>query len=589
MALSGTKKGTVTQNSGYYEYWLSWSAVQNIAGNYSDVTVTHYWKHVTGKAKTFNTVGSRDYGITIDDGTGSADRKKTGSKVFDYDPWPGDNVSISTFTKRVQHNDDGTKSITISTYANGHASSFGPSSSTADSADCKASVTVELDDIPRKATLVNVPSSFNDEENPIITYNNAADNSVELLQACISLTGSRDDVEYRDIPKTGTSKYTFPLDETNSDGKKYRDVLRDGTPGNSREVIFYIKTKIAGVTYVDQATSKLNIVNANPTLAPEVYDNNEVTKNLTGNNKILVKYYSNAHYVVNASPKKGSTISSVKVTHNGKTVGNTSGTWNGVENGTFIFNATDSRGNTAEPETIILQLVDYVKLTCDIGDNKPGLSGNMTVTCSGNYFNGGFGAKNNELTVQYRYKLQNGTYSEWANMSTNISGQTYTASANVTGLDNKATYVFQTRAIDLLNTSGVNSSEKSVSYTPVFDWGKNDFRVNVDLYVKDKLIDTRYDLLYGYIGISGVFTLANSIHNYDEIHIFATTNKYDHRHICTIIKVSNYLYKDKYQTVIFDKDDWDDMIQIYDDKIDTSQSTKFSEYHHILFVYGVKY
>ena len=52
MALSGTKKGTVTQNSGYYEYWLSWSAVQNTAGNYSDVTVKHYWKHVSGKSKT---------------------------------------------------------------------------------------------------------------------------------------------------------------------------------------------------------------------------------------------------------------------------------------------------------------------------------------------------------------------------------------------------------------------------------------------------------------------------------------------------------------------------------------------------------
>lgn len=581
MALSGTKKGTVTQNSGHYEYWLSWSAVQNIAGNYSDVTVTHYWKHVTGKVKTFNTVGSRDYGITIDDGTGSADRKKTGSKVFDYDPWPGDNVSISTFTKRVQHNDDGTKSITISTYANGHASSFGPSSSTADSADCKASVTVELDDIPRKATIVTAPN-FNDEQNPTITYNNAAGNSAELLQACISLDGSRDDVVYRDIPKTGSS-YTFNL--TNAE----RDVLRSGTPKNSRDVVFYIKTRIGGETYNDSVTRTLSIINANPTLAPEVYDNNEVTKNLTGNNKILVKYYSNAHYVVNASSKKGATISSVKVTHNGKTVGNTSGTWNSVENGTFIFNATDSRGNTAEPATIILQLVDYVKLTCDIGDDKPGLSGNMTVTCSGNYFNGGFGAKNNELTVQYRYKLQNGTYSEWTNMSTNISGQTYTASANVTGLDNKATYVFQTRAIDLLNTSGVNSSEKSVSYTPVFDWGKNDFRVNVDLYVKDKLIDTRYDLLHGYIGTSGVFTLTSSIHNYDEIHIFATTNEYDHRHICTIINVSNYLYQGKYQTVIFSKDDWDDMIQLYDDKIDTSQSTKFNKNHHILFVYGVKY
>jgi hypothetical protein len=213
----------------------------------------------------------------------------------------------------------------------------------------------------------------------------------------------------------------------------------------------------------------------------------------------------------------------------------------------------------------------------------------MTVTCSGNYFNDQFGSSGdqNTLTVEYRYKLQNGEYGEWKPMNVTPSGNTYTASANETGLQNSSTYVFQARAYDSL--SGVNSIERIVKYTPVYEWGVNDFRVNGDLYVNDKLINTRYDLLHGYIGVSGVFTLANSIHNYDEIHIFATTNEYDHRHICSIIKVSNYIYQGKYQTVIFSKDDWDEMIQLYDDKIDTSQSTKFNKNHHILFVYGVKY
>ena len=480
MALSGTKKGTVTQNSAYYEYWLSWSAVQNTAGNYSDVTVTHYWKQI--KARTFDTYSGRDYGITIDDGTGSKDCTKSGSKRMNYAPWPGNNVSISSHTKRVYHNDDGKKSITISTWANGHASnsngSWGPSSTTADSGDCKASATIKLDDIPRKANLLSA-DNFDDEGNPTITYNNAAGNSVELLQACISLDGSRDDVPYRDVPKTGSF---YPFDLTDEE----RKTLRKGTNSEVRYVTFYLKTKIAGVTYVSDLVRKFSIKDGKPVISANVYDNNQTTVNLTKNNKVLVKYYSNAHYEVTVTPKKEAIIpdNSVIVYHNGKTVIRTSGTWNSVENNTFKFDAVDSRGIPAETAEVVLEMVDYVKITCDLGNNKPSFNGNMTVTCSGNYFNGRFGSSGdqNTLTVEYRYKLQNGEYGEWKPMNVTPSGNTYTASANETGLQNSSTYVFQARAYDSL--SGVNSLERSVKYTPVFDWGVDDMSINVPLDVK---------------------------------------------------------------------------------------------------------
>lgn len=483
MALKGTKKGTVTQNSAYYEYWLSWSAVQNTEENYSDVTVTHYWKQI--RAKTFNTVGSRDYGITIDDGTGSKDCTKSGSKVFNYHPWPT-NAKISSYTKRVKHNDNGKKSITISTWANGHANSYGPSSTTSDSGDCKASVTVELDDIPREALFLSA-TNFNDEENPTITYKNAAGDAVETLQACISLDGSRDDIEYRDIPKNGTS-YTFPLTEAE------RKLLRQNCTGPSRYVTFYLKTKINGVSYVSDLVRILTIVNANPTLAPVVYDTNELTTALTGNNQILIKYYSNAHYVVNASAKKEATISDsdIDVTHNGKTVHASYGTWQKVEDNTFIFNVTDSRGNSAIESGVILQMINYTKLTCNISNNKPSLNGTMKVECSGNYFNGGFGTTPNSLTVQYRYKVQNGSYSSWQNMTTSIDDQSYTASANITiaNFNPASVYTFQTRAIDKINTSGVNSIEKNVKYVSVYDWGENDFNFSVPVTLNYKPLHT---------------------------------------------------------------------------------------------------
>ena len=64
-------------------------------------------------------------------------------------------------------------------------------------------------------------------------------------------------------------------------------------------------------------------------------------------------------------------------------------------------------------------------LTCVMKDNKPDTQGNFTFEVDGNCFNGNFGAATNMLTVQYRYKEGNGSYSSWQNMSVSRSGNTY--------------------------------------------------------------------------------------------------------------------------------------------------------------------
>ena len=44
MALSGTINGRVTLNSRFMSFYITWSANQNVEGNYSDVTVTSDWE-----------------------------------------------------------------------------------------------------------------------------------------------------------------------------------------------------------------------------------------------------------------------------------------------------------------------------------------------------------------------------------------------------------------------------------------------------------------------------------------------------------------------------------------------------------------
>jgi hypothetical protein len=61
-----------------------------------------------------------------------------------------------------------------------------------------------------------------------------------------------------------------------------------------------------------------------------------------------------------------------------------------------VFSATDSRGNT---NALILtpDFVDYVPISCVLGNSIPDASGKMTVKAYGNCFVGSFGKTSNSV------------------------------------------------------------------------------------------------------------------------------------------------------------------------------------------------
>jgi hypothetical protein len=139
-----------------------------------------------------------------------------------------------------------------------------------------------------------------------------------------------------------------------------------------------------------------------------------------------------------------------------------------------------------------------------MANNMPDATGNMTVKVTGNYFNGSFGSKSNSLAVYYRHKTYGGTYSSWKAMTVTKSGNTYSATASLTGLDYQTKYVFEAYAVDALAT--VYSAEKNIKATPVFDWSENDFRFNVPLLPESVSIstagqtDSQLQSIYGGMG-----------------------------------------------------------------------------------------
>lgn len=443
-----TIKVTLTQNS------------QNIANNTSSVTAKVIAYYTNGS---WNQIGN-DGTLTLNGTTYSFIGKFNTGKSSG-----SGSTTMYTVTVTIPHNADGSKTVTASV-----------SYPTSTWGDKSASASLNLTQIPRKATVVSAPN-FNDEGNPTITYSNPAGSAVTSLKACISLDGAADDIAYRDISKTGTS-YTFSLTDAE------RAVLRKATASsNSRSVRFYVQTVIGGVTYLHYLSKTLSIVNANPSLSPTVADIDSVMLELTGSDSRIVKYYSNPQYAVNATALKGASIKSYKVTCGSKSLTTATGTFYDVESNVVSLTATDSRGNSTT-KTVTLTLVNYVKLTCNPTFTYPDTNGSISFPIRGNYFSGSFGSTSNTLTVQYRYKYTTDTgevvdYGEWVTVEPTIEGTTYNAAVSLTGLNYLYSYTFQVRAVDKIAT--VNA-EATVQARPVFDWGKDDFNINGNLGLSGK-------------------------------------------------------------------------------------------------------
>lgn len=441
-----------------YELIVEWSSVADVNTNSSVITADIYLYCVY----TLRTSQHEGSSININ----GVDYPFT-SPTINAD---GDKVYIATITSNpITHNANGKKSVNISCdYA------VNATISSVYYGTINASATVDLDLIPRQATLSSAPN-FNDEENPTISYDNPAGDAVDGLYAGIySSDGKTAYASYRSITATSSS-YTFNL--TTAERNSMRNAIPDA---KSMTVKFYLKTVIGSNTYYSSISKTLSITNANPTFNPVVEDTDATTLALTGDKNKLVKYYSDAKITIGASAVKGATLSSSGVSCGGKSL-SANGTINDVESGTFTFTATDSRGNSAS-KTVEKTFIDYVKLTANF---KPTITvdGEATVRISGNYFNDTFGAVANSLSVSYRFKTSAGAYGDWISLTPTFGDRDYEVESTFTiaNFDYRSVYCFQIKVNDKLIS--IESDEYRVKALPIFDWGENDFRFNVPIYL----------------------------------------------------------------------------------------------------------
>jgi hypothetical protein len=383
--------------------------------------------------------------------------------IMEYDYPDGTaTVTVRSGSTTISHDSNGSKTLNFSFSVSSINVSILPGSAS-------ASGSMALTSIARCATITSAPSSFSDEsESVTITYSNPAGTAVDKVEACIAdSSGTVIYVPYEEISRTGTS-YTFTFTDAQ------RNALRKAATGNTLDLRYYLRTTIGGVPYLAYKPCTMTIGNANPIVSASVVDTNDATIQLTGDRNTLVKFFSTAKATMTAEAQKGASLNTnTYVITNGRDyVLDSEATFEAVEDDVFTFEVTDSRGNVGRA-TATPTMVEYVKLTCNLGYDKPDGEGKMVVTCYGNFFNGSFGAMENGVTAQYRYRTQNGTFGAWKNMTVEEGDGSYLATATETGLDYRIAYEFECRAVDMLMS--VSTESGLLKSIPIFHWSENDF------------------------------------------------------------------------------------------------------------------
>ena len=447
---------SVSPQGGGYNYTYTVDVIENstsIANNTSNVTINFYIK---GPWAPSYYDWTTYYGIIVD---GSV--KDSGSSR----PYVStSNVKLLSWTGDVAHNSDGSKSISVSVYLTNGSASYLPTQYPSSSPLYMGSVS--LTTIPRASSVSCSTADIG--SNATISISRASSSFTHTLSYAFgSLTGTI-------ATKTSSTSVSWTIPTT-----FYAQIPNDKSGTGTITCDTYNGSTLIGSkpTYF---TATVNESASKPTLNPTVVDVNTTTTALTGDSSKFIKYYSNASVSTGASARNSATLKSQKITCGAKSISSASGTINAVESGSFTFSATDSRGYTTT-QTVNKTLINYIKLTCSLNAGAPTTAGVATLKISGNYWNGTFGALANTLTVQYRYKPQGGSYGNWTTVSATKSNNTYNATATISGLDYRTTYVFQARAVDKLAT--VNTDEQARRTTPIFDWSKDDFRVNGDFTV----------------------------------------------------------------------------------------------------------
>lgn len=416
---------------------------------------------------------------------------------------------IQSETFYVEHNADGTKSISVSSSLS--TSDFNPRSTS-------ASGDITLTTIPRATACPDLDGYI--ESSAPISLNPAS-------------TTFKHRIYYSYNGKTGyypssssffSNTGSLPLDTS---FYPYSPIS-----SNTGDITLY--TYDSNGNLIGSKTGKITIrcdkEKCKPIISMSIVDSNPTTIALTGNSSKLVKGYSNAKITYTITTRNSASLKNK--TLNGGSLGNSPYTISNISTNSFSIFAIDSRDfDTTETKTCTM--VDYVPLTLDFDAYRPTpTGGEIKINFQGNYFNNSFGSVTNTLSLSWKYRVRGS--SDWIGGGTFIKDTDYRINGNryssIGDISLGKEFDYQTNyevcvfyGDKLIDTYIVKTVPKG---QPILSWEEELVRVNTNLNVLNKICvgDIKSKNIFDYKQISYVGSMTQ---NYGEFS-FNSTFWYGH-------------------------------------------------------------
>lgn len=446
----------------YGSHYTLWQSItqnsQDIANNKSNVTVNMYLSF-DGSSYYAYTNYATSGSMTIN---GSTTNYSIAS--INFSSGQAKDILLATWTGDIEHNPDGTKTLSVSGSWNTDTTRIG-------SGSCSATKT--LSTIPRASSISC--STANIEENAVITISSASNSFTHTVIAYFG----NETVTVATGKPGGSFQWTIP-------SSFYAQIP------NAKTGVGTIRCQTYnGGTLIGTKDAVLNIstseTRCKPSISGTVVDTNQTTINLTGDANKLIKYKSTAKATISASAKNSASIS--KKVINGTTVSGNELSIANVSATSFNFETVDSRGYS-NSTTVTPSMIDYIPLTINANFFRPQpTTGEVQLTYSGNYFNGSFGSVSNTLSITWKYKKStDSSYTTGGTITPTLSGNKISQKTISLGtsFDYQTAYDFQLIAVDKLTTF-TQTANVSVGM-PVYYWGKDFFDVVGDLYPLKEII-----------------------------------------------------------------------------------------------------
>ena len=451
-------------NGSHFSIRLDYSLTQNQTANTSKIVYSLYFitdKYGSGYGSAVNGyINGVNVGSTTSIGKNST-------------------IKIGTKTETIEHNSDGTKSVSYSASMSGPWTGLGSAS---------LSGTLALPKIDRLATLdeSSLPTLITDESSIKFSYSNPAGFKVKPV---ITITQSASNGFEGDY--ITSSPYTWNWLTTDANKKIVYDIVKTSPNATARLKLntYDSNGNFIGST-VSSTTIPFTLVNCSPTISLTCTEQNAKVKNIVGSKLILLNNVSSLKVAATVATKKGASV--VEVLIQDKKVSSPYSTTYTVTGtaGNYKVNASvrDSRQLIVTNTSSTYQLVDYRPVSIDAykfkreNPTSSKIKLNAEITYWGITLNG----VANEPTISW--SSDGSTYTTIPSSAYTINNTYHTIT--ITNYEVPITLDYQSQGTYYLKVVDKFTEDKENQIVtrgiPTTEKGESDFQVNGDLYLADR-------------------------------------------------------------------------------------------------------